>query len=361
MPFQPSESKTDWRAGGDSAARVGTALVIQTAFLGDVVLTTPLLQALAEREGAPVDVVTTPAAAPLVETHAAVRRVWPFDKHGRDRGLGGLRRFARLLRAQRYEAAWLPHRSLRTAVLAWWARIPRRVGFHDGWPFLYTAVRRRPAAGHEIDRLLALAEVPPRRYAPKIELRLADVAAAERLLVEHEIKPGEPFVALAPGSIWGTKRWPFYDALAERLAARGWRIVVVGGAEDWPLGERIAAVVRRLRHHTANACGKLSLRESAALIGKAAVLVTNDSAPLHVATAMGTPVVAIFGPTVPTFGFGPRGPRDVVVGVDGLPCRPCSRHGPETCPLGHHRCMQDLPVERVLLAIEETGALHHRD
>ena len=121
-----------------------TSLVVQTAFLGDVVLTTPLLAALAERHG-PLDVVTTPAAAPLVETHPAVRRVRAYDKRGTDRGLTGLLALARALRAERYETAYLPHRSLRSAALAWLARVPRRIGFHDGWPLLYTEVKRRPA------------------------------------------------------------------------------------------------------------------------------------------------------------------------------------------------------------------------
>ncbi|MGH7699464.1 MAG: glycosyltransferase family 9 protein, partial [Gemmatimonadales bacterium] len=133
-----------------------TSLVVQTAFLGDVVLTTPLLAVLAERDG-PLDVVTTPQGAPLLEPHPAVRRVLPYDKHGRERGIAALRALARRLRAEGYGTAYLPHRSLRSAALAWLARIPRRVGFHDGWPFLYTEARRRPAAGHEIDRLLALA------------------------------------------------------------------------------------------------------------------------------------------------------------------------------------------------------------
>src|SRR5512134_1239448 len=122
-------------------------LVVQTAFLGDVVLTTPLLAALAARHG-PVDVVTTPSAAPLLATHPAVHRVIPFDKKGADRGLAGLWRLARRLRAERYEIAYLPHRSLRSAALARLAGIPRRVGFRDGWPLLYTGVRDHPATGH---------------------------------------------------------------------------------------------------------------------------------------------------------------------------------------------------------------------
>ena len=336
-----------------------TSLVIQTAFLGDVILTTPLLEALAERHG-PVDVVTTPAAAPLVDTHPAVRRVIPYDKRGRDRGLAGLLALARRLRAERYEAAYVPHRSLRTAALALLARIPRRVGFHDGWALWYTEVRRRPAAGHEIDRLLALAGAASGAFAPHLYPTAADERAAAALLAEAGLT-GD-FVAFAPGSIWGSKRWPYYKELAQRLAGAGRAgIVAVGGPEDALLGEEIAAAARAKGGTAANGCGRLTLRESAALIGRARLLVTNDSAPLHLASAQGTPVVAVFGPTIPEFGFGPIGTGDVAIGVEGLVCRPCSRHGPPACPLGHHRCMQDLHVGRVLAAIEESGALHRRD
>ena len=100
-----------------------------------------------------------------------------------------------------------------------------------------------------------------------------------------------------------------------------------------------------------NAAGALSLRGTAALLEQAAMLVTNDSAPLHLAAAVAIPTVAIFGPTVPAFGFGPRGPDDLVVEVTGLACRPCSSHGPAVCPLGHHRCMQEVPVAQVLAAV----------
>lgn len=335
-------------------------LVVQTAFLGDVVLTTPLLAALAARHG-PVDVVTTPGAAPLLETHPAVRRVIPFDKKGADRGLAGLWRLGRRLRAERYDIAYLPHRSLRSAALAILAGVPRRVGFDDGWRMLYTGVREHPATGHTIDRLLALADVPPKHQTPpSLELTMSDRAAAERWLREAGVTTA--FVALAPGSIWGSKRWSYYAELAALLAARV-PVVVVGGPEDAALGEAIVAAVRAAgaAHRAASCCGTLGLRESAALIGKAAALVTNDSAPLHLAQAVGTPTVAVFGPTIPEFGFGPRGPRDVALGITGLPCRPCSRHGPPSCPLGHHHCMTRLRAADVFHAIEETGALRRRD
>jgi heptosyltransferase-2 len=134
---------------------------------------------------------------------------------------------------------------------------------------------------------------------------------------------------------------------------------VVGGSDDVELGEEIVRAVGS--HGALNACGRLTLRQSAALIGRAALLVTNDSAPLHLATAMGTPIVSIFGPTVPEFGFGPIRPGDVSLGRDGLQCRPCSPHGPLQCPLRHHRCMRDLGVEVVTRAIEDLGALRRRN
>lgn len=334
-----------------------TSLVIQTAFLGDVVLTTPLLAALADRHG-PVDVVTTPAAAPLLAAHPAVRQVIPFDKRGSDHGLAGLRRLARRLATARYEAAYLPHRSLRSAALAFLAGVPKRVGFSDGWPWLYTETRQRPRTAHEIDRLLALASVPAGSRRPELYPEPRDTQAVAASLREAGI--AGDFVALAPGSIWGSKRWPYYEELAVQLAQRV-PVVVVGGAEDGGLGRSIAAAVQQAGGTALDACGRLTLLQSAALIGRARVLVTNDSAPLHFASALGTPVVALFGPTVPEFGFGPVGDGDLALGVMGLVCRPCSDHGPPTCPLGHHRCMRELRVATVVTALEESGALRRRD
>lgn len=323
-------------------------LVIQTAFLGDVILTTPLLSAIAQHHG-PVDVVTTPIAAPLLETHPAVGQVIPYDKRRTDHGWEGMRRLARRLKAGRYEHAYLPHRSLRTAALARLARIPSRIGFSGPWSFLYTEARPKPRSGHESDRLLALAQEPPAAYRPHLRPTAEDerVAAA---LVQGD------FVALAPGSIWGSKRWPYYAELAAKLGKRV-TIVVVGGTDDVQLGDEIGRAVGQAGGQAVNACGQLTLRQSAALIGRATALVTNDSAPLHLATAMGTPVVALFGPTVTEFGFGPLRAGDLALGVEGLLCRPCSAHGPPQCPLMHHRCMRDLAVDAVTRAVEDLGAL----
>lgn len=327
---------------------MSAALVVQTAWLGDVVLTTPLLDALAMRHDA-IDVVTTPAAAPLVETHPAVRAVVTYDKRGLERGLAPFLRLAGRLRAAGYSDAYLPHRSVRSAMLAALARIPRRVGFADA-PRLARAMytEHRSADGaHEAERLRALAgEALPGPARLGIGLTSADRQAADRALSAGGIR--EPFVALNPGSARPTKRWPHYAALAERLAQQA-PVVVLGAVGE---GVRSPAPTP---HPVYDLTG-LSLRVSAAILRRARLAVTNDSVALHLAQATETPVLALFGPTAPSLGFGPRGPEDVALGLD-LGCRPCSAHGDARCPLGHHRCLRELTVERV--ADVAFGMLEH--
>jgi heptosyltransferase II len=320
---------------------VSSSLVIQTSFLGDTVLTTPLLAQLANR--GPVDVVTTPASAALLANHPAVRAVIVYDKRGGDRGIRGLLRLARRLRASRYDVALLAQGSWRSAVLALLAGIPSRIGFTSSTGrWLYT--KRVPYRDdlHHAARLLMLArpngrEPLPEELRPTLAPGDAERSAVDALLAQHAVQPGQPLVALAPGSVWATKRWPYYPELAKLLASRA-RLVVIGSGADAPFAQAILAA----EPSAIDATGRLSLLASAELIGRCGVVVTNDSAPLHLASAMGTPTVAIFGPTVPGFGFGPLSPRASVVGRDTLPCRPCDRHGPQRCPLGHHRCMRDI-------------------
>ncbi len=318
-------------------------VVVQTGYLGDVILTTPLLSALARQHG-PVDVVTTPEAAPLVETHPSVDSVLLFDKRRAMHGARGLWRFTTALRYRQYRRAYLPHRSVRSAFIPWAARVPRRVGFDDTpGRVLYTEARPRRGV-HETDRLLCLADGDRR---PELHVT---PTAFDRHAAGHALHCGgikEPFVVVAPGSVWATKRWPYFQELTERISCRH-PVVVIGGRSDGRLLERT--------HLGSAPCldltGRLSIRESAAIVARASVAVTNDSAPQHLAGAVGTPVVAVFGPTSVEAGFGPRGPHDLTVGLPDLRCRPCSTHGGRHCPRGHHRCMRDLSVETVFRSVE---------
>jgi heptosyltransferase-2 len=153
-------------------------------------------------------------------------------------------------------------------------------------------------------------------------------------------------VVLAPGSVWPTKRWPMerFRALAERLVQSGHRVVVIGDASTHGgVGEH---------ERIADLSGRTTLREAAALIACARAVVANDSAPLHLASLQGIPVVGIFGPTIPEFGFAPYGPGSTVVQVR-QPCTPCSIHGTQKCPIGTHRCMTDVTPQMVLSVLPQ--------
>jgi heptosyltransferase-2 len=319
-------------------------LVIQTSFLGDMVLTTPLLTHLAA--GETVDVIGTPAATALLANHPSVRRAIPYDKRGAQAGVVGFGRLAAALRRERYDRALLAQGSLRSGALAVAAGIGDRVGFDtSAGRTLYTRRVQYIEGEHHASRLLRLADAPPAISSrPRLYPGAAEVEAVDALLGGR----AGPFIAVAPGSVWPTKRWPAYDALARELTSRG-TVVVIGSADDRSLG---AAIVAATDGRGIDGTGRLSLLASAELIGRCAVLVTNDSAPQHLASAMNTPTVSIFGPTVPQFGFGPLAERATTVGKDGLVCRPCDRHGPVACPLGHWRCMRDVRVADVLRAVD---------
>jgi len=327
------------------------SLVIQTSFLGDVVLTTPLLAELARR--GPVHVVATPSGAPLLARNPDVAGVTIYDKRGSARGVGGLANVAGELSAARSRAAnegaadavaYLAQGSVRSAALARLAGFRARVGFTtSAGRWLYT--RRVPYRDdrHHAERLWSLAgagadEPPtPEQLRPRLFPGGAEREAVDRLLSDAGDGTAQ-WIALAPGSVWATKRWPYYAELARLLPAAA-RIAVIGAKDDAALASEIVAAAP---DRVVDATGQLSLLGSAELIRRCTVLVTNDSSPQHLASAMGTPTLTVFGPTVPEFGFGPLAPGSRTAGVVGLECRPCDRHGPQQCPLGHWRCMRDL-------------------
>ena len=328
------------------------SLVIQTSFLGDVILTTPLIAELAKQ--GPVDVVATPGGASLLLNNPHLARLLVYDKRGSHRGVAALRTIARSVRAPSAAAvAYCAQGSIRTAVLARLAGYRERVGFDTSvGRWLYTRRVRHDTDQHHAERLLRLAlgetvAIPAAAYRPRVYPGENEQQAVDRLL--HSAgHAGEPLLALAPGSIWATKRWPYFPDLARHLGSLG-RVVVLGSHDDSALGARISDATSGT---AIDATGKLSLLASAELISRCALLVTNDSAPQHLASAVGTPTVTVFGPTVPAFGFGPLAPGSVVAQHPRLPCRPCHPHGPPTCPLGHWRCMRELMAEHVVDAAE---------
>ena len=326
------------------------SLVIQTSFIGDVVLTTPLIARLAQ--DGDVDVITTPPGATLLATHPAVSRLFVYDKRASDKGITGFLRLARLAHGSR--RAFLCQGSIRSGALAFAAGCTDRVGFTtSAGRWTYTTRVEYRDDWHHARRLLSLGDMQlaaesnepeSAAFRPRLFPADDDVMAVDRLL-QHR---NRPMVALAPGSAWQTKRWPGYGALAALLAA-DYDIAILGGPDDFVAAGEIK---RRLRgERIIDATGKLSLLGSAELIRRSVALATNDSSPQHLASAMGTPTVTIFGPTVPEFGFGPLAPGSRTVGNHALECRPCDRHGPAVCPLGHWRCMNEISPDEVAAVV----------
>ncbi len=331
------------------------ALVIQTSFLGDVILTTPLIAELAKR--GPVDVLATPQGAAVLANNPNIRSVIPYDKRGTYGSTLTLWQTIRELRARRpYEVAYLAQGSFRSGLIAMMTGAKERIGFaSSAGRVLYTTQRPYRPERHHAERLWSLsmsecADPPtPEQIRPRVYPSDADRRAID-LLLRRDGATDEPFVALAPGSAWGTKRWPYYAELAKRLSD-DFMIAIIGSKADAQIAEEIISELPSGR--VINGTGGLPLLASAELIGRAQAIVTNDSAPQHLASAMGTPTLTIFGPTVPEFGFGPLSERHAVAGTKELSCRPCHRHGPERCPLGHWRCMRELGPEHVASLLDE--------
>jgi lipopolysaccharide heptosyltransferase II len=332
-------------------------LVVQTAFLGDVVLTTPLLRELKRlAPGARLTVVTTPLGGAVLEGHPCVDAIVVHDKKGADRGPYGVVRTVRALRRERFDVAIAAQRSFRTGLLIRGCGAADRIGFAEAsGMWAYTTRVPWTASDHAVRRYLALAgplggggeAADP---APSLAVRADARARVDALLAESGIGEGEAIVALAPGSVWGSKRWTpdGFAGVADAAPRLGLRPVLVGSPDEEPLCRDVA---RRASAPVVVLAGATGPPDLIALLARARALVVGDSGPGHIASAVGTPVVAIFGPTVPAFGYAPWGERNVVVEHPALDCRPCDSHGPRVCPLGHHRCMKEIPAERVVQAL----------
>lgn len=344
-------------ATGGSPSASAHVLVVQTSFLGDVVLTTPLFSALRRRlRPRRLSVMVRPEAQALVRHHPCVDAVIVDDKRGRDRGIAGSVRVARRVRAEDVDIAIAPHRSLRTALVLAAARVPQRVGFAVGPGAAFYHVRvPRDLARHDVDRNLSLLEAfggrDGERDVPLVVPGAAAEQRADALLASLGIGRGTRPFGVCPGSVWPTKRWTpgGFAAVARALYDRyGGQVLVLGGSDDLAAA---AAVTAAAGGCAVNLAGRTDLETFLAIVRRLRVLVSNDSAPMHVATALNVPVVAVFCATSPVQGFGPYGGRSAVVAAD-LECRPCSRHGGRGCPRGTEDCMQLVMPADVLRAVE---------
>ncbi len=360
-------------------------LIVQTAFIGDVILITPLIRAVSELyPKASIDVMVVPAAAKLLENNPHLKSVIPYAKRKTS-----LWQMAKLLKAKGYDLVISPHSSGRTHLLLWLSGINRRIGFDRSWlPFLLTDKIPHPTNMHKIKKnLLLLKFLSPNEFDMQTELFPSeqDKHKADNLLQPFGNKP---LIAIAPGSIWATKCWLLerYVQLAQELVMQGYGIVLIGGEGDKDKCDEVEKAVLNLHSYPPlphsyppiphscvsrnlppepeipdqvrdegnlkiiNQAGKTNLLESAAIIARCNLMLCNDSGALHIANAMQTRVFAFFGPTVQSIGYYPYRDGDRVFETE-LGCRPCGSHGPQKCPLKHHDCMRKIEVQPVLEAI----------
>jgi heptosyltransferase-2 len=301
----------------------------------------------------PIDMLTTRMVSPLVDYMPGVRKGIVFDLPRKRIAFSQHRALADLLRTERYGDALIMPRTWKSALAPFLAGIPRRTGFIGEMRFgLLNDLRGgEKALPRMVDRCAALA-LPNRTAVPK-DLPLPQLAVPRDALPAWRDRMGlpangKPAAVLAPGAVGPSKRWWAYGDLAARLAQQGFAVWVVGGPDE----KALAAEIARQAPDTRDLTGA-DLRNAILALAAAAVAVSNDSGLLHVAAAMGTPSIGIFGPTSP-WHWAPLNPLAAVIETETeVPCRPC--HKP-TCRLLHHRCMRDIPMEQVAAAVRAAFA-----
>lgn len=322
-------------------------LIRSVNWIGDAVMTTPAMRAIRSTyPNAEITVVANPLVAELFTFHSLCDRVIVFDKKKDHRGFGGLLRFSRLLRSERFDLAILLQNAIEAAVMAWLAGVPRRIGYAtDGRGLLLTD--RTPAtkqvkAKHHTEYYLSMLE--NFGISGGAKTLLLEVADEERSSASDLVGSSD-YLVINPGAAYGSaKRWfpDRFSEVADRLAMDyKLKVVLTGGPGEVEIGNDIAAAMQT---DCLNLVGKTTVRQLMAILENAKLVVTNDSGPMHVAAAFDTPLVAVFGPTDHTT-TSPYSVKSRVVRQD-IDCSPCLLR---QCPTDH-RCMKAVTAEEVILA-----------
>jgi heptosyltransferase II len=332
-------------------------LIVGPAWVGDMVMAQSLFKIVkATRPEAPLDVLAPGWSLPLLVRMPEVREAIEMPAGHGELRIGARLHLGRRLRARGYGRAIVLPNSLKSAVTPWWARIPRRTGYLGEWRYgllshvrrldkgrLPMTVQRYVALGLDEDAPLP-AELPP----PRLEVTAASVAGALDAL--GLCRPDRPLLGLCPGAEYGpAKRWPpaHFAELARRKLAAGWAVWIFGSERDRAAGAEIARL-------TDGACvdlsGRTSLGQAIDLLSLADAVVANDSGLMHVAAAVGVPLIAVYGSSDP--GFTPPLSATARVLRLGLACSPCFQR---KCPYGHYHCLEDLTPDAVESALDDLG------
>jgi len=313
---------------------VNSILFIQTAFLGDVILATASIeQAKMLFPQAKIDILVKKGNESLLDKHPHIRNVYTFDK--KKGKIIEIIRLIRIFRANKYEITFNFHRFGSSGILTSLSGAKKKYGFRKNpFSFLFTKRFEHKIDGksHEIDRNFQMfAEFnPSTRKLPKLYPTKQSWLKTRKLKIV-------PYYCIAPASVWATKQLPVnkWVELIKQLNKDS-NVYLIGSPSDEALCKDIIKQINQ--PNVINLAGKMNLLDTATLMHDAIRNFVNDSAPLHIASAMNAPVTAFFCSTVPKFGFGPLSDDKQILGVDNLPCRPCGLHGHKKCPRQDFLC-----------------------
>ncbi len=324
-------------------------LVIQTAFIGDVVLATGLIEKLHQHfPGAMIDILVRKGNETLLTDHPFLHEVLVWDKkENKQRNL--LKMLGRI-RRNKYDKVINVQRFAATGILTAFSGGRETIGFNKNpFSFLFSKrVKHLVSKGqHEIDRNHELI----RSFTDDVPAKPRLYPSAEDFSFTREFKR-QSYICIAPASVWFTKQYPkekwisFINKLPSQV-----QVYLIGAPSDQSLCADIISAT--LHQQVISLAGKLSFLQSAALMKDAVMNYVNDSAPLHFASAVNAPTTAIYCSTVPSFGFGPLSDKSFIVEkTEPLYCRPCGLHGHKTCPEGHFRCAFEIRDEQLLESLK---------
>lgn len=324
-------------------------LIIQTGFLGDIILSTPVIKGVKtlypESE---IYFLTTPLGRLLIENDPLIKKVLVYDKRGKEKGLSGVFKIVKKINNLNFDRVYCLHKSYRTSFMLFLTKIPHKTGFKKAkLSFIYDVSEPRNIKDHDAIRNLSILSSETDITHLKQDLRLFSPIETE---INPELKTlkDSKYILLSPGSAWKTKIWHSkgYNETAKHFENKGYKIVVTGAEAEKKICEKVCENTKAL-----NFCGKLNLLELKFVVSNAKLAICNDSMALHMASALKTPCVSIFCSTIPEFGYGPWKNKSIVV-EKKLNCRPCGRHGHNKCPLNTEECMK-IDSSEVITASEK--------
>lgn len=330
--------------------------VLQTAYLSDIVLSFYLLEKIKEiHPDVKLSFITTKAGADIAVAIESIDNIIVYDEKGLHQNSAGFNLLAKLINKQKVDCLISLNKSYRTTKLAAKIKAKFKVGFdRASLSFLVYDFRQiyHPSLSEIKRNLSLLSAFKIDEISSEIKVKIGfneNVKNETELLLDKF--PHSDYIAIAPGSIWETKRWPtqYFAKLIEFMIEKGEKIVLTGAKGDIEICERIEKSIQseKAAANLKNLAGETNLLQTMYLLSNAKLTITNDSASTHLSEITGTTVAALFGPTSTIFGYAPHLADSKILEVENLNCRPCEIQGNKKCPISTHVCMNNLLPEKV--------------